>query len=193
MRRRFGCLGLNNRSLRKLNINKAKIRFTSLVVVRINAGITANYNTIAREGDTYVDKTMRILSLGAHMNKNYEQRIQSHMNIKHFIFGIIFFLFLISGVVGEETATTIQANQTIQPNETQTAKDTGIEEPTLEELMQNRDWNKIAEMMNTEIVQGAAVNSIESSIKPVGSNERWDNWFAPKEEEGGFIIIPCGS
>ena len=114
------------------------------------------------------------------------------MNVKYLLIGIILTLLLINGTIGEKSDTGIKENQTVQQNETQKAQNLEAEELTLEQLMETRDWSKIAEMMNKENTLKTAPSSIESSIKPLASNEKWDNWFAPKQEEGGFIIIPCG-
>ena len=119
------------------------------------------------------------------------------MNIKYLLLGIILTLFLINAAMGEELGIAIQGNQTDQiiqpqPNETATIGDQGTDELTLEQLMENKDWGKIAELMNKGNIGGIAPTQIESSITPPGSNERWDSWFAPKQEEGGFIVIPCG-
>jgi hypothetical protein len=133
------------------------------------------------------------ISYTANKKLQTKQKELQDMNIKYFLLGIVLTLLLITGTIGEigeEPGTAIQGNQTIQSNKTQTMGEIGEEEITLEQLMENRDWSKIAEIMNKD-AQGAAPISIESSIKPAASNEKWDNWFAPKEEEG-FIVVPCG-
>ena len=107
--------------------------------------------------------------------------------MKLLIIGLAICLLFTSIGVGEEQDKEIEEELPLELNTTETE-----EEQTIEELMENRDWSKIAELMNKDKAKvEARPNSLESSIKPVSSNEKWDNWFAPKEEEG-FIIIPCG-
>ena len=111
---------------------------------------------------------------------------QNHMNWKLLIIGLTICLLLSGTVMGEETDKETQKDLALENNTTQE------EDQTLEELMSKGDWGKVAEIMNKDKKQiQAGSSSLESSIKPAASNERWDNWFAPKEEEG-FIIIPCG-
>lgn len=101
--------------------------------------------------------------------------------MKYTAIGIIFCFFLVNGAMAEEINADVLKNQNLQVNGTD----------TIEELMKNKDWKRIAELMNQEktTVQ-AQTNGIESSIKPAASNKEWNKWFAPKEE--GFIVVACG-
>ena len=136
-----------------------------------------------------------ILAKQYHARKQKEQSSKyekiphpSHMTKKFLIISLTICLLLLSGTVaGEETDKETQKDLPLENNATE-----GEEEQTLEELMNNRDWSKVAELMNKDRAQvQTRPSSVESSIKPAAANERWDSWFAPKEEEG-FIIIPCG-
>jgi succinate dehydrogenase flavin-adding protein (antitoxin of CptAB toxin-antitoxin module) len=85
--------------------------------------------------------------------------------MKYIAIGLIFCFFLVNGTIGEEISVNVLENQSFQLNETE----------TIEKLIENKDWKRIAELMNQEKTPvGAQTSTIQSeTIEELMKNRDW--------------------